>query len=154
MSLHAPEVTEVWHPLGEQLRLNSCFPLRLSEFAIIVTARALDCDYVFNAHAKIATDNGLAQSVVDALVKNQRPVFAATKEGAEEAAMYDYGIELFRDHAISDQSYDRAREVFGIPAIVELSCLMGYYGMVALTLLSHQMPTQAGAVKLQGRFGK
>jgi 4-carboxymuconolactone decarboxylase len=151
LSLHAPEVTEVWHPLGEKLRLNSCFPLRLSEFAIIVTARCLDCDYVFNAHAKIAVEAGLSQSIADAMVKNQRPAFAADKNGAEEEAIYDYGTELFRKHAISDKSYDRAKAIFGIPAIVELSCLMGYYGMVAMTLLSHQMPLQEGAVILQGK---
>ncbi len=154
LSLHAPEVTEVWHPLGEKLRLNSCFPLRLSEFAIIITARCWDCDYVFNAHAKIATDAGLSQSIVDAMVKNERPKFADSKSGAEEEAIYDYGVELFRNHAISDQSYNRAKELFGIPAIVELSCLMGYYGMVAMTLLSHEMPVQAGAVSLQGKVGK
>jgi hypothetical protein len=28
---------------------------------------------------------------------------------------------------------------------------MGYYGMVAMTLLSHQMPLQANAVILQGK---
>jgi len=153
-SLHAPEVTEVWHPLGEQLRLKSCFPLRLSEFAIIITARAWDCDYIYNAHVKLAVGDGLAPSVADALVRNERPQFAADKNGREEEAMYDYGVELFRDHKISDTTYDRAKEVFGIPAIVELSCLMGYYGMVAATLLSHDMPLQEGAVKLQGRFGK
>ena len=69
LSLHAPEVTEVWHPLGEQLRLKSSFPLRLSEFAIIITARAWDCDYIFNAHAKLAIGDGLAQSIADALVR-------------------------------------------------------------------------------------
>jgi 4-carboxymuconolactone decarboxylase len=147
LSLHAPEVTEVWHPLGEKLRLNSCFPLRLSEFAIIVTARAWDCDYVFHAHKKIATDNGLPQSIVDALVRNERPKFDKT----DEEAIYDYGIELFRNHAISDKSYERAKEIFGIPAVVELACLMGYYGMVAMTLLAHEMPVPPEAVKLQGK---
>ena len=147
LSLHAPEVTEVWHPLGEKLRLNSSFPLHQSEFAILITARCWDCDYVFNAHAKIATDAGLAQGIVDAMVKNERPAFAKP----EEEAIYDYGVELFRNHAISDKSYNRAKEIFGIPAIVELSCLMGYYGMVAMTLLSHQMPLQANAVILQGK---
>ena len=150
-SLHAPEVTEVWHPLGEQLRLKSSFPLRLSEFAIIITARAWDCDYIFNAHAKLAIGDGLAQSIANALVRNERPEFSTDKKGEEEEAMYDYGVELFRDHKISDKSYNRARDLFGIPAIVELSCLMGYYGMVAMTLLSHQMPLQANAVILQGK---
>jgi 4-carboxymuconolactone decarboxylase len=151
LSLHAPEVTEVWHPLGEQLRLKSCFTLRLSEFAIIVTARCLDCDYVFNAHAKIATDAGLSQSIVDALVKNESPVFGTDPNGNEEAAIYDYGVELFRKHAISDASYNRAKDLFGIPAVVELACLMGYYGMVAMTLLAHQMPLQEGVVILQDK---
>jgi 4-carboxymuconolactone decarboxylase len=147
LSLHAPEVTEVWHPLGEKLRLNSCFPLHQSEFAILITARCWDCDYVFNAHSKIATDAGLAQSIVDAMVRNARPKF----DKPEEEAIYDYGVELFRNHAISDKSYDRAKDIFGIPAIVELGCLMGYYGMVAMTLLAHEMPLQEGAVKLQGK---
>src|SRR5690349_20232060 len=57
--LHCPEVTEAWHPLGEVLRLKSTFPLRLSELAIIVAARAMDCDYVFNAHAPAAIKAGL-----------------------------------------------------------------------------------------------
>jgi hypothetical protein len=38
-----------------------------------------------------------------------------------------------------------------IPVFDELSCLMGYYGMVAMTLLSHEMPLQQGAVILQGK---
>src|SRR3954453_23478656 len=59
-ALHCPEITEAMHPLGETLRLKTTFPLRLSELAIIVTARAWDCDYVFQAHAKIAIENGLA----------------------------------------------------------------------------------------------
>ena len=147
LSLHAPEVTEVWHPLGEKLRLQSCFPLHQSEFAILVTARCWDCDYVFNAHKKIATDAGLAQSIVQSMVKNERPVF----EKAEEEAIYDYGMELFRQHHISEASYNRDKDIFGVPAIVELACLMGYYGMVAMTLLAHEMPIQEGAVILEGK---
>jgi hypothetical protein len=73
------------------------------------------------------------------------------RRGGRIAAIYDYGVELFRKHAISDPSYNRARDIFGIPAIVELACLMGYYGMVAMTLLAHQMPLQQDAVILQDK---
>src|SRR5258706_13632823 len=89
-SLHCSAITEAWHPLGEVLRLKSGFPLRLSEFAILMAARNMDCDYVFNAHAPIALENGLAQSVVDALAGGKRPVF--TKP--DEEAMHDYCREL------------------------------------------------------------
>ncbi|MBI2226121.1 MAG: carboxymuconolactone decarboxylase family protein [Betaproteobacteria bacterium] len=139
--LHCPEMTEVWHPLGEMLRLKSNFSPRLSEFAIVITARAWDCGYVFNAHADAAVKGGIAQSVIDAMVKGERP--ALTQD--DEKAMYDYCTELFEHHAVSDQSHARARELFGIPGVVELTALIGYYSMVAMTILAHEMPLQEGA---------
>ena len=140
-ALHCPELTEVWHPLGEALRLKSRFPLRLSELAIILAARAMDCDYVFNAHAGIALKDGLAQSVVDALVRGERPGFAQP----DEEAIYDFCMELHRNHAVSDGTYRRALDLFGAAGVVELTALFGYYVMVAMTLLAHQMPVQPDA---------
>lgn len=140
-ALHCPEITELWHPLGEILRLRSSFPLRLSEFAIIITARAWDCDYVFQAHAKNGVDNGLSQSVVDALARNERPLF----DKEDEEALYDYLTELYEKHAISDKTHARAKALFGVPGIVELTALSGYYGMVSMTLLAHEMPLPEGA---------
>lgn len=139
-TLHAPAVTEVMHPFGEMLRLQSTFPLRLSELVIIVTARMWDCDYVFQAHAPNGVKNGLPQSVVDSLARNERPLF----EKDDEAAIYDYLTELFAKHAISDATHARAKALFGIPGIVELTALSGYYGVVAMQLLAHEMPLPDG----------
>ncbi len=139
-SLHCPALTEVWHPLGETLRLKSTFPLRLSEFAILITAREWDCDYVFQAHAPHALKGGLDQKVIDALARDERPVFSQ----ADEEAIYEYCTELFRKHAVSDRNYARALELFGVPGVVELTALIGYYGMVAMTVLAHEMPLPAG----------
>ena len=141
-TLHNPEVTEYMHPFGELLRLRSTFPLRLSELAIIVTARMWDCDYVFHSHAPNAVKNGLAQSIVDSLARGERPAF----EREDEQAIYDYLTELFESHAISDATHARAQSLFGIPAIVELTALSGYYGMVAMQLLAHEMPLPDGVM--------
>lgn len=140
-TLHHAEVTELMHPFGEMLRLRSSFPLRLSELAISVTARMWDCDYVFNAHADNGVKNGLPQSVVDSLKKNERPAF----EKEDEEAIYDYLTELFRNRRISDRTHERAKKLFGVPAIVELTALSGYYGMVCMQLLAHEMPLPEGA---------
>ena len=140
LSLHCPELTEAWHPLGETLRLKSSFPLRLSELAILVAARCWDCDYVYNAHAPHALKGGVSQAVIDAMARGERPAF----DKPDEAALYDYGMELFERHAVSDATYARALELFGISGIVELTALMGYYGMVAMTLLAHEMPLPEG----------
>ena len=140
-SLHCPELTEVWHPLGEALRLKSRFPLRLSEWAIIVTARAWDCQYVFNAHAPAALKAGISQALVDALARGERPRF----EQADEEVFYDFGTELLERHAVNEKTYARALELFGVQGVVEVTALMGYYSMVAMTLLAHEMPAQADA---------
>jgi 4-carboxymuconolactone decarboxylase len=139
-TLHNAEVTELMHPFGELLRLRSAFPLRLSELAIIVTARMWDCDYVFASHSPNAVKNGLPQSVVDALARGERPTF----EKEDEEAIYDYLSELYENHAISDATHERAKNLFGIPGIVELTALSGYYGMVAMQLLAHEMPLADG----------
>ena len=140
-SLHCPAITEVWHPLGEVLRLKSGFPLRLSELAIVMAARQMDCDYVFNAHAPIAIENGLAPSIVDALAAGRRPAF----DKPDEEAMHDYCKELGEDHKVSDRTYARAKELLGVPGVVELTALFGYYTMVAMTILAHEMPVQENA---------
>jgi 4-carboxymuconolactone decarboxylase len=140
-SLHCPAITEAWHPLGEVLRLKSGFPLRLSEFAILMAARGMDCDYVFNAHAPIALENGLAPSVVDALANGKRPAF----EKPDEEAMHDYCRELGENHKVNDKTYACAKELLGVPGVVELTALFGYYTMVSMTLLAHEMPLQDNA---------
>ena len=56
----------------------------------------------------------------------------------------DYLMELYEKHAISDKTHARAKELFGVPGIVELTALSGYYGMVAMTLLAHEMPLPEG----------
>ena len=139
-TLHNPEITEFMHPFGELLRLRSSFSLRLSELAIIITARMWDSDYIFQAHAPNGVANGLPQSVVDSLARGERPKF----EKEDEEAIYDYLTELFENHAISDRTHARAKELFGIPAIVELTALSGYYGLVAMQLLAHEMPLPEG----------
>jgi 4-carboxymuconolactone decarboxylase len=140
-ALHCPEITEVWHPLGEKLRMKSGFPLRLSELAILMAARAMDCDYVFNAHASTALEAGVARPVVDALGAGKRPAF----DKPDEEAIHDYCKELTDHHKVSDKTYSRAKDLFGVPGVVELTALLGYYTMVAMTILAHEMPVQDGA---------
>jgi len=135
-ALHCPEITEAWAPLGEHMRLHSIFPPRLQELAIIIAARAWDCDLVFHSHSAHAVKDGLPQAAVDAMIRNERPHL----DREDEQVLYDYCTELFERNAISDASYERAKKLFGIPGVVELTALIGYYSMVAMTLIAHQMP--------------
>jgi 4-carboxymuconolactone decarboxylase len=78
--------------------------------------------------------------VIDAIARNERPKF----EKDDEVAIYDYLTELYETHTVSDTTHARAKDLFGVPGVVELTLLSGYYGMVAMTLLAHGMPLPEG----------
>ena len=52
---------------------------------------------------------------------------------ADEQAIHDYGTELLTRHFASDATYQRVLALFGVAGVVELTALIGYYGLVALT---------------------
>ena len=62
-------------------------------------------------------------------------VFAAV----DEQAIHDYAIELLRDHHASEAAYQRILAACGAAGIVQLTALIGYYAMVALTLNAHEI---------------
>ena len=63
---------------------------------------------------------------------------------ADEAAIIDVATELSRSHSISDATYARALQQLGERGMVELTALVGYYTMVAMTLNAHEIPLPDG----------
>ena len=138
--IHAPELCNRIQNLGEYLRYNTAFPPRLSEFAIIVTARHFNCQYEWHAHAPLAAKGGLAQGVIEAVRGQRRP----PDMQADEAAVYEFASELVGKGKVSDATYRRVVAAFGITGAVELAGLIGYYIMIAMTLLAHEVELPAG----------
>jgi 4-carboxymuconolactone decarboxylase len=52
---------------------------------------------------------------------------------------------LLRQHHASDATYERVLAAYGTAGIVELTALIGYYAMVALTLNAHDIGVPEGA---------
>lgn len=146
-TLHCPEITELMHPFGELLRLRSSFPLNVSEMAICATARGWDSEYIFASHSNGALKAGVELPVIEAMQRGERPTF--TKK--DEEAVYDFATELVVNRKISDATYKRVLDVYGVEKAVELSALIGYYSLVACTILAHQMPLPEGARRLSPR---
>jgi 4-carboxymuconolactone decarboxylase len=138
--LHVPELTDKVQALGEYLRYRTSLEPRLSELAILVTARHWDCQYEWLAHEPFALKGGLAKEVVEAIRVDRRPTFAKP----DEAAIYDYAHELHTKHAVSADTYKRALDLFSAKGVVELTGLLGYYTMIAMTLNAHEIPLAEG----------
>src|SRR5438128_1516434 len=104
--LRSPELADRAQKMGEYVRFNSSMPPRLSELAILITARYWNAQYEWYAHAPLAAKGGLAQSVIDELRVGKRP--AGMKD--DEAVLHDFCTELHRDKNVSDATYARALE--------------------------------------------
>ncbi len=126
--------------LTNYLRYETTFSKRILELAILVTARAMDCPYVWNAHAPAARREGVADALMDALREN-RPL---PEVAADESAVINYGNEFFKTHTVSQETYQAALEQFGSQYLVELTALMGHYAQTAffLNAFAVELPDQ------------
>jgi 4-carboxymuconolactone decarboxylase len=139
--LHAPELGLLAQQLGAYCRFGTSVPPRLSEFAILCTARQWRSQYEWVAHAPVAERSGVKRQTIRDLRAGRRPK-AAPKD---ERAVYDLVGELYRTRRVSEKSYARVKAILGETATIELVGILGYYTMVAMTLNAHEIPVPSGA---------
>jgi len=127
--IRSPELADRAQKLGEFVRYQTSFEPRLAELAILICARFWTAQYEWYAHARLAREAGLSDTVIDAIAKRERPQMPE-----DEAAVHDFCRELHRDHNVSDATYQRVIDLFGEQGAVELIGISGYYTMVSMTL--------------------
>jgi len=125
IGLYSPSVYEPLRMLNDYLRKDGVLGERLTELAILVASREVDEPYVWGAHEPAALKLGISQSVIDAVKYGREPAGAQEKE----AAIIRFGRQLFREKTITSEMFSRTVTLFGRPGIVELTTLMGYYGL-------------------------
>ncbi|AGU53639.1 carboxymuconolactone decarboxylase family protein [Variovorax paradoxus B4] len=139
-ALHNPELADKWQALGALLRYGTTLPPRLSEIAILVTGRACNSPFEWYAHRAEAEKAGIERPVIEAILTGSEP----SGLSADDAAVYRYAVELNRHNSVSDATYAVALARFGARTVVELTALIGYYTMVAMTLNCHEIPLPEG----------
>jgi len=128
--LHSPELGERVRAVNQYLRFETALDRRLTELAILVTARELDQQFEWTAHEPAALAEGLSAEIID-IVKLRR---ASAGLPPRESAIIDFGREAFRDKKVRPETFARAVELFGLKGVVNLAALMGNYAMTAVIL--------------------
>ena len=128
--LHAPEFGGLVQQLGAHCRYNTALPPRLSEFAILCTARQWRAQYEWFAHEPMALKAGVKPKTISDLRAGREPKSAPK----DERAIYVFVQELYKTKRVSDRSYKRVHALLGDAATVELVGILGYYVLVAMTL--------------------
>ena len=149
-ALHRPELAEKWQQFGEILRYRTSLAPRLSELAILITARHWTSQLEWQQHAPAALKGGLSPAVIESIRNGQRPGFGA----GDEQAVYDFCREMHEQKSVGNDTYARAHELLGTLGVVELTALVGYYTMVAMTLLAHEIPLPEGSAPALPPLGR
>ena len=146
--LRSPELMTRTRALSDYLRFDGVLPGYLREFVILMTARQWAQSYEWNAHYPLAIDEGFSAEMAQAIAEGRRP------EGMleEEEILYDFCIELQRNHGVSDATYERAVERFGEQGVVETVSLVGYYTMISMVLNTARTPLPSGATQALSPF--
>jgi 4-carboxymuconolactone decarboxylase len=138
--LHAPAFGELAQQLGGYCRFKTGVPPRLSEFAILVTARLWRAQYEWFAHVPQAERAGVKAETIRDLHKGRVPK-AAPKD---ERAIYDFIQELYKTRRVSDKTFARVRSLLGDAATVELVGILGYYSLISMILNVFRMSPPPG----------
>ena len=126
--------------MSDYLRWGTGLEDRLTELAIIIAARNWNSAYIWRAHYPAAVKGGLDPSVGADIAAGRRP----TKMKADEALIYDFLTQMYRDKDISDATFNAMKAKFGEKGVTNIMGLAGYYGITAMALITAKQPVPPG----------
>ena len=136
MLLHRPDLADRAQKLGIYCRYGSSLPPRLSEVAILTTARIWDASFEWETHRPNALSTGLSEDVIKALADDRAPEF----EAEEEELVYLFARELNLKRSVSEPLFERTVSCLGRDGTVDLVGVLGYYSLISMTIKAFDIP--------------
>jgi 4-carboxymuconolactone decarboxylase len=122
--LHSPAMAERVAELGHLVRSGSSLTDADRELVTLATGRAINCSFVWASHLHAATVAGIPPQMISTLQRD--PVDLAERE----RILVSFVDELCETRTVSDATFDAARRLLGVRAVVELALTIGYYTML------------------------
>ena len=135
--LYRPELADRAQRLGQYCRYDTSLEPRLSELAILTTARIWDAAFEWQAHVPHALAEGVDSSIIDSLGVDQTPDFA----NEDEEIVYRVTREINTTRQLSDGTYTQVIKILGVEATVDLIGLLGYYALISMTIKAFNIPS-------------
>ncbi|MFA9216786.1 MAG: carboxymuconolactone decarboxylase family protein [Sphingomonadaceae bacterium] len=128
--IRSPELMQAAQTMGEYLRYRSAIGTRLSELAILVTARHWSQQVEWAIHEPIARQCGIDGTLIEAIAARRRPL----QMSDDEALVHDFCISLQQHQQVDDVLYGAALARFGEHGVVDLIGINGYYTFLAMVM--------------------
>ncbi len=144
--IYSPEMRHRANHLVNYLRDESSLPKKIQELAMIITARSMDCQYIWHAHAARARQQGIADEFVDSL-RDGKPLPTLP---SDEQPVVDYALACLKNHKVSQPTFDAALHQLGALGLTALTTLLGYYSLLALNANAFEIhvPAQGTETRL------
>ena len=139
--LTSPGLADRAQALGAFCRYGTGLSQRLSELAIVTTGAHWRAGFEWAVHAPIALAAGLDAGALEAIRIGHEPDL----QNPDERAVYLFSSELLRDKRVSEATYRLAKDTLGEVALVELVGILGYYGLISMTINAFAVPLPPGA---------
>jgi 4-carboxymuconolactone decarboxylase len=145
--MNSPELAQAMFNVRLRVRYESDRDQRLTELAIISTAREINNQYEYTAHEPLAIAAGLEQDIID-IVRFRRSAEgnqAIAGFGETEQVIIKFAREVISEERVSSETFARAIDIFGEEGVMDLTGLIGYYSFVAITLKAFDVQRPAGS---------
>ena len=150
MWLYSPGMLEHLFPASTYLRFGTDKDQRLTELAILATAREVRSQYEWTAHEPPAVEAGLEAEIIE-IVRDRLPLGEPGDVpglGDVERLIIEFAREVVSEERVSPETFARARELLGDRGVMDLTGLIGYYSFVNITLKSFDLQVAPGRERL------
>ena len=136
--LNNPQAAGALAGLGGYARYETPLPARIKALAILTAAREACGHYVWTVNQRAATEAGLSDEVISAILEYRAPAGFDT----DDATVVQFVLELLRQHRISDATFEAMRGLVGSAGVVDILIVSGYYHTLAhcLQALEVELP--------------
>ena len=138
--LHSPKLAARVAHTGTYVRFDCDIPNGLKEVVIITTAREIESQYEFAAHAKLARESDVSEDTISAIAQGTAPDGLS----GDEAILVRYTKELLQNHKISDATFNAVQDRFGVQGTVDITGLIGHYLLVGQILAAFDVELAPG----------
>lgn len=136
--LASPQLANIMEDVNNYVRYQTGFSARLTEVAILTTAREMDHQFEWAAHEKAGLKAGLEPSLID-IIKYRKPL---TGVAEKEAVTIQLGRELVGKRKVTSETFAHALQLYGKKGLVDVVSLMSQYMATGalLTAFDIQLP--------------
>jgi 4-carboxymuconolactone decarboxylase len=138
--LYSPKLAKPMSDAFYYLRTETGLGDRLTEIAILVTAREMDNQYEWASHEPAGLKAGVEPAIID-IIKYNKSVVGL---GEKETVIIGFGREMFGQKKVSSATFAEALRLFGRRGTVDLASLMSQYAATSALVNAFDMQLPEG----------